>query len=200
MQLRLVWIVITLGIFLLFEKKDVKAGETTPKANKKKKGTAAESSDAPPAATKPAPAPTEVLGGSLRELGSRLKLAFPNHRETQAAAFYLLAVSLGKAEWRARPVGMWNKLLLQHLKKVGEQPAKGLLTIQQMEEDGLVVKVMLAEKKVGYRPAWPLIKALLPAEEDMGFELALDDDATVVAEEGEEVVILDEETTEFAKS
>jgi hypothetical protein len=140
---------------------------------------------------KPARTTLEVLGGTQQELVSRLKLAFRGQRDLQAAAFFLLALSQHKGEWRARLAAGWNKLILGHLKKVQEPLTKGLEIIKKMEEDGFIRKVKIGDK-IGYAPTWVLLKKLLPVEEDMGFELALDDDGAVVDAEGE-VVVIDEE-------
>ena len=144
---------------------------------------------------KPARTTQEILGGTQQELVSRLKLAFRGQRDLQAAAFFLLALSQHKGEWRARLAAGWNKLILGHLKKVQEPLTKGLEIIKKMEEDGFIRKVKIGDK-IGYAPTWVLLKKLLPVEEDMGFELALDDDGAVVDAEGEVVVIdEDEEAT-----
>lgn len=174
-------------------KKDSKAKEK-PKPNDVTKKSDVVVEEVPEAT--PVLSPQEALGATAPELLQRLHGKFPHQRYVQAALFYLLRLSQAKNEWRGRPVGMINKQLIAYLKSKGQEASESMMTISRLETDGFIMKIKLGEK-IAYKPSMMLIRTLASTEEDYGFALTLDDDATVVAEEGEEVVILDEETTEL---
>lgn len=180
MQLRIVWIVITFGIYLLFEKKSEGTREETPKVKKKKKKSEEKTPELPktdpqlPVVNQPEVKkvsfsnypPGEVIGADYTSLNAVLVCVFTTQPFNHMAAFALLDKSLGKPQWMGIHEKTWLAGISARLEAT-QRSGDPIAIINEFVASGYAKlgKVSPETSRPTYSPTLLLLEALIKREE-----------------------------------